>query len=146
MVRREGERPLGLVCSCRELAGRWVERTEQNNTNVNYAISDQPLRTGMGREVRHRALNTYPIVLAENGSGSAASGVAIALPLGGLNRIIRALFGQHRCRAAKAEQYRLADNTDRLAARRTLTRHSVCALPGLPYDAIRRFADDYRHP
>jgi hypothetical protein len=26
-----------------KLAGRWVERSEQNNTNVNYAISDQPL-------------------------------------------------------------------------------------------------------
>ena len=26
-----------------KLAGRWVERTEQNNTNVNYAMSDEPL-------------------------------------------------------------------------------------------------------
>jgi phage terminase small subunit len=26
-----------------KLAGRWVERTEQNNTNVNYAVSDQPM-------------------------------------------------------------------------------------------------------
>jgi hypothetical protein len=25
-----------------KLAGRWVDRTEQRNTNVNYAISDQP--------------------------------------------------------------------------------------------------------
>ena len=26
-----------------KLAGRWVERTEQNNANVNYAVSDQPM-------------------------------------------------------------------------------------------------------
>ena len=26
-----------------KLAGRWVERTEQNNTNINYAVSDQPM-------------------------------------------------------------------------------------------------------
>ncbi len=26
-----------------KLAGRWVERTEQNNTNVNYAVSDRPM-------------------------------------------------------------------------------------------------------
>ena len=26
-----------------KLAGRWVERTEQNNTNVNCAVSDQPM-------------------------------------------------------------------------------------------------------
>jgi hypothetical protein len=25
-----------------KLAGRWVDRTEQRNTNVNYAITDQP--------------------------------------------------------------------------------------------------------
>jgi hypothetical protein len=25
-----------------KLAGRWVDRTEQRNTNVNYAISDEP--------------------------------------------------------------------------------------------------------
>ena len=26
-----------------KLAGRWVERTEQNNANINYAVSDQPM-------------------------------------------------------------------------------------------------------
>jgi hypothetical protein len=26
-----------------KLAGRWVERTEQNNSNVNYAVSDEPM-------------------------------------------------------------------------------------------------------
>ena len=26
-----------------KLAGRWVERTEQNNTNINYAVSDRPM-------------------------------------------------------------------------------------------------------
>ena len=26
-----------------KLAWRWVERTEQNNTNINYAVSGQPM-------------------------------------------------------------------------------------------------------
>jgi hypothetical protein len=26
-----------------KLAGRWVERAEQKNTNVNYIVSDQPM-------------------------------------------------------------------------------------------------------
>jgi hypothetical protein len=26
-----------------KLAGRWVERAEQKNTNVNYVVSDQPM-------------------------------------------------------------------------------------------------------
>jgi ribosomal protein L24 len=26
-----------------KLAGRWMDRTEQRNTNVNYVVSDQPM-------------------------------------------------------------------------------------------------------
>lgn len=26
-----------------KLAGRWVERGEQKNTNINYAVSDEPM-------------------------------------------------------------------------------------------------------
>ena len=30
-----------------KLCGKWVDRTEQKNTNVNYVVSDQPMTGGM---------------------------------------------------------------------------------------------------
>jgi hypothetical protein len=34
---------IGALVAKAKLAGRWMERAEQRNTNVNYVVSDQPM-------------------------------------------------------------------------------------------------------
>ena len=44
-----------------KLAGRWVDRAEQRNTNVVYAVSDRPMSEEDGSAIRHGGLSRRAI-------------------------------------------------------------------------------------